>query len=245
MRRVFPDQVELDDGDLAETYAYPSDVQWVRASVISSLDGAAQGPNGLSGSLGTDADRRVLALLRGLADVVLVGAGTVRAERYGPVEFVEEHADSRRLCGQPPTAPIAVVSRSLDFEPTAPLFAEAEQQTIVVTVSSAPAGRQKALADVADLVIAGEHDVDVSAALAALAERDLRRVLCEGGPSLLADAIHAEAIDELCLTVSPMIVGWPAARIVDGGQMESNSRWELAHVIDDDSTLLTRWLRQA
>lgn len=243
MRRVFPDQLELDESDLADEYAYPSAGRWVRASAISSIDGAAQGPDRLSGSLGTDADRRLLALLRGLADVVLVGAGTVRAEGYAPVDYVAEHAEMRRRRGRPPTAPIAVVSRTLDLEPTAPLFTKAEQQTIVVTTSTSPADRQEALAKVADVVIAGEHDVEFDEALAALDERGMRRVLCEGGPSLLAAAIHDEAIDELCLTISPKVVGGPTARIAAGRPLDTGNRWELAHVIDDASTLLTRWTR--
>lgn len=247
MRRIFPiPAVELDTADsLVAAYAYPAG-RWVRANMISSIDGAAQGINGRSGSLGTDGDRRVFALLRGLADVVFVGAGTVRTEGYGPVDYVPEYADVRRAEGRPPTCPIAVVSRRLDLDPSAPLFADADPRSIVVTVESSPAKRRAELSRVADVIVAGATSIDARLVLDRLAERGLTRVVCEGGPHLLADMIRADAVDELCLTISPQMVGGDAMRILDTSSLPAGPvAWRLASIIQDGSALLTRWTRDS
>lgn len=213
--------------------------------MVSTLDGAARGANERSGSISTAADREVFALMRGLADVVFVGAGTVRKERYGPVDLIAEHAQRRRHNGQPRTAPIAVVSRSLTFDPSAPLFAKAEQRTIVFTSESSPQERRNALSEVADVVIAGDESVDVTTALDELDRRGLRQVLCEGGPTLLAQVVHADLLDELCLTLTPALAAGPALRILDGPLLPSGTdTWDLGHIIEDDSALLTRWTRR-
>ncbi|NED94130.1 pyrimidine reductase family protein [Phytoactinopolyspora alkaliphila] len=215
--------------------------------MVSSIDGAAQGPDARSGTLSTPTDQRVFALLRALADVVLVGAGTARAESYGPAEPDTVYATLRERDGRPPAAPMAVVSRRLELHPSSPLFTRAldvtgaAQRTIVLTVESAPPERRSALAEVADVIVAGEKDVDPSAALSQLAERGLRRVLCEGGPSLLAEVARAGRLDELCYTVTPMLAGGYATRILDGAPIH-DSRWQLAHLLEDDGALLTRWL---
>ncbi|WP_205857441.1 dihydrofolate reductase family protein, partial [Phytoactinopolyspora endophytica] len=153
MRLIYPPQDpaergagDLDDPEsLAAAYAYPesADGVWLRAMMVSSIDGAAQGPDGRSGTLSTPPDQKTLALLRALADVVLVGAGTARAEHYGPVEPHTDYARLRERAGQPPAAPMAVVSRRLELHPSSPLFTHAQemtgskQRTIIFTVESA------------------------------------------------------------------------------------------------------------
>lgn len=231
--------------DLAGAYAYPSlgaGEAWLRANMVTSLDGATQGADGRSASVSSPPDRRVLSLLRGLADVVLVGAGTARAEGYGPVEPRPEYAAARRRAGQLPAPPIAVVSRSLDLDPAARLFAaDGAQRTIVVTVDSSPADRRRALAGLADVVVAGDTSIDVDAAVAALAERGLQRIDCEGGAHLLGHIIAAGRLDELCYTITPAIVGGSSNRLIETA-LQLTSEWELAHIIEDGGTLLTRWL---
>jgi riboflavin biosynthesis pyrimidine reductase len=140
-----------------------------------------------------------------------------------------------------------VVSRRLELEPSAALFTRAPdmtgsaQRTIVFTVESAPPERRAALADVADVVVAGHTDVDIAAVLDNLAGRGLHRVLTEGGPQLLAHIVRAGALDELCFTMTPMLVGGYATHILDGAPI-GDSRWQLAHLIEDAGTLLTRWV---
>ena len=213
--------------DLDSAYAYPEladGVPWMRANMVTSLDGAAQGPDGRSATVSSPPDRVVLSLLRRLADVIVAGAGTVRAEHYGPAD-----------------RPIAVVSRSLALDPSAPLFAAATHRTIVLTCAAAPADRLAALSAVADVVVAGDTELDVPAAVRALAERGLTRILCEGGPQLLAAIVEADALDELCYTMSPAMVGGRSERLL-ATPSSLRSEWTLGHLIEDGGTLLTRWV---
>jgi len=236
-----PVQDDVDDETLTELYAYPADRPWVRANMVSSLDGAVTGPDARSGSLATAADRRVFSVLRALCDVVLVGAGTARAEGYGPARVTPDRAALRARLGLREAPTIAVVSGSLDLDPSAPLFTEAHEPTLVLTHAGSPTDRQDALTLVADVGVVGENHVDVRAALSALHGRGLTRVLCEGGPHLLADVAAAGALDELCLTVAPVLEGGTAPRILTGPPLDLPM--QLGHVLEEEGTLLTRWVR--
>lgn len=252
MRRLIPaanDAAPVTDDDLPDLYAAPPlddrvGGTWFRANMIASLDGSAHGPDGLSGSLGTPRDTHLLALLRATADVIVVGCGTVRAEGYGPVEIHPRFAAIRAAAGLPPTPPIAVVSRSLDLDPDAPLFTAAPEhaRTIVVTVEESPADRRRALGSVADVVVAGGPSVDPRRLVDALTERGHRRLLTEGGPHLLRDLIAAGVVDELCLTVSLRTVGGDAGRILAGAPTDP-ARWRPHLLLLDDDLLLGRWFR--
>jgi riboflavin biosynthesis pyrimidine reductase len=243
MRQLAP--THLDEVDLRAAYAYPTDVgdrAWLRANMVSSLDGAAV-VDGRSGALGGAGDKEVFDLLRGLADAVLVGAGTARIEGYRAKDV---HADPRAArpraaLGQRPVPVLVLVSARLALDPASELFHGGLGQTIVLTPASSPADRRALLADVAEVVVAGEDRLDVGAALDALAERGLSRLLCEGGPTLLADVSAAGRLDELCLTVTPRLVGGEARRIMRGAMLDQS--FELAHLLDDDSTLFARYVR--
>lgn len=243
--------------DLAGLYAYPDraavDPPWVRANMIESADGAAA-VDGLSGGLGGPADREVFGLLRALAGVILVGAGTVRAEGYRPARVAARWASLR--AGRPATPPIAVLSGRLDFDPAGPLLAEAPAgaRTIVITAESAPADRRAAVARRADVLIGGEHEVSAAAAVAALAGQGHRQILAEGGPHLLGQLAAARLIDELCVTLSPVLAAGPAGRIIQGpapvpggpvpdGQVPAGpGRLTLAHVLAEGDYLLCRYV---
>lgn len=236
----------LEDADLAELYAYPADLDkpWLRANVVSTLDGAASGPDGSSRSINNAADLRVFALLRSLADVVLVGAGTARAEGYRPVRTREVWRERRMAMGLTATPALAVVTRSLDLPVDALEPVDGGGSVLVVTSSGADATAVAAAREAlgSDAVIqTGSDNVDLADALAQLGERGLPRVLCEGGPRLLSDLVAAELVDELCLTVVPTLAGGLAARITSGGPLDLPLR--LGHLVESDGTLLTRWLR--
>lgn len=229
--------------DLAALYAYP-DGPWLRANMVSSVDGAAS-LKGASAGLSSDTDRRLFALLRTLSDIILVGAATVRTERYKPARLQPEWADLRS--GRPPTPPIAVVTRRLDLDPDSPLItaAPADARTIVITTSHAPPDIRAALEPRADVIVAGEESVDFKAAVAALAERGHRRLLAEGGPHLLGELLAAGLLDELCLTTGPLLAGPGPGRIVAGGDPAAASRpLDLAHVLEEDGFLFCRYTRK-
>ncbi|MGH9068458.1 MAG: dihydrofolate reductase family protein, partial [Acidimicrobiales bacterium] len=149
----------------------------------------------------------------------------------------------RQARGLSEVPPVAVVTRSAALDPEGRLFVDTSTRPIVVTCARAPADRLRELARRAELVVAGEEDVDLGAALDALAERGLRRVSCEGGPHLLAGIVAVGRLDELCLTISPMALGGQAVRILDGPLQEPPLHLGLAHVLEDQGALFLRYLR--
>lgn len=250
MRQIYPGGCARTDDALAALYAFPDTTTgcWLRANMVASLDGAAT-VGGRSGGLSGAADEQVFAMLRAHADVILVGAGTARAEHYGPVRPESEGLRWAFLRdGRTPSAPIAVVTRALDLDLDGPLLTGAppHARTIVITTESAPAARRRAAARTAEVIVAGEAHVDLKAAVDALTERGYQRISCEGGPHLLGQIADSGLLDELCLTVSPLLAGPGAHRIVTGGlPMPGGAAlpFTLAHVLADESYLLCRYVR--
>jgi riboflavin biosynthesis pyrimidine reductase len=231
----------VDDLGLTRLYAYPSD-RWLRANMVASADGAAT-LDGLSGGLSSPGDRRLFWVLRGLADVVMAGAGTARAEGYRAARAKDWWSRLGLREGRPDAPPIALVSQSLDLDPGNPVFtgAPADARTIVITSAAAPADARTALERVADVIVAGDTLVNLEDALGALHDRGLSRVLCEGGPHLLGQLAAAGLLDELSLTVSPVLAGPGAPGIVEGAPFSAR-RLALAHVLEEDGTLFCRYV---
>lgn len=221
----------------------PDGRPWVLINMVASVDGATT-VGGRSGGLGTHADQQAFRAIRAVADVVLVAAGTMRAEGYGPPKVSPRVRAARMARGQAPVPRLAIVTGSLDLDPSAPVFAEAEQSSIVVTGESADPARVAALEGVAEVVRAGRDRVDPAAVLAALAERGASVVLCEGGPSLNGQLVAADLVDEVCLTLAPGLVGGPSARVAHGGDGDALRGLELAHVLTGDGALVLRYLRR-
>lgn len=239
-----------DPAALAELYPWPEPPAgrhtWVRATMVQSLDGATAGDDGRSGSVSSAVDREVFRMLRGLADVVLVGAGTARAEGYGPALVNRDLVGARRSRGSRDAAVVAQVTSSGGVEAGRGMFDE-PGAALVVLADGDPAALERAV-DVAGqdaVVLAGHMDdggVDLAAALGALADRGLPRVLCEGGPALLGALAAADLLDEMCLTTSPTLVGGEAVRVVTGEAL-AGRRYVLAGLLHSDSSLLARWVR--
>jgi riboflavin biosynthesis pyrimidine reductase len=255
VRQIYPEPADLTDRELAARYSYPDRAAvppyWLRANMVTSLDGAAT-VGGRSGGLSGQADQQVFAMLRALADVIVVGAGTARTEGYRPVRPRTEGVRWAWLReGRTPSPPIAVVTRRLDLDPDSPLLTAAPDhaRTIVITTEAAPAGRRMQASATAEVIVAGRESVDIGAAITALAGRGHRRILTEGGPYLLTQIIEAGLLDDLCLTVSPLLAGPGAGRIVaDIGPMHEPGGLDarplsLAHVLAEDGQLLCRYVR--
>ena len=211
--------------DLLAAYD-PGPGRLVRADMVTSVDGAAV-VSGSSRPLSTPADRAVFRALRALSDVVLVGAGTARREAYGAVALAREHRAWRAERGRPETPALAVVSRSLD------LPRGLVESAAVITCAAAPHE------GLPDAVVAGDTEVDLREALDRLADRGLLSVLCEGGPALLGDLVAAGLLDELCLTLSPYLVG--AAPGLLPAALPLPVPLELVHLLESEGTLLLRW----
>lgn len=229
---------------MADLYAYPEPVPargWVRASMVSTLDGSAAGPDGRSGGLGGSVDRAAFTVMRGLCDVVLVGAGTVRAEEYGAPAADPVFAERRRARGQRPAPALAVVTRSGRVPVGNGLF-EGVSPTFVVTTTRADLSALREEAGPDQVIVAGDEDVDVDDAVRVLAARGFRRILLEGGPSLLGHTLAAGRVDELCLTWAPTLVAGQGPRIALGPDSEVTAR--PAHLLVAGDVLLGRWLVQ-
>jgi riboflavin biosynthesis pyrimidine reductase len=239
MRRLFPSPSAA--VDLVEAYIPDITVgrPFVRLNMISSLDGAIS-VEGRSGALGGAADQRVFATLRAHADVILVGAGTVRTEGYGKVRLDKEMQRVRVARGQAALPPIAVVSGSLRLDWSSPFFTGPGPRPIVVTSDAAAARAPSAVAGVADMVAAGAEQVDLERAIDALGARGAHNVLVEGGPGINGDLARAKLIDELCLTVSPRIVGGQGPRIMAGAPFDPPYEPVVRHLLEDDGFLFLR-----
>jgi riboflavin biosynthesis pyrimidine reductase len=236
VQTIFPSAGgELDLFGLAEAYAYPRE-RWVRANMVTSADGAAYVDGRSTGLSGPD-DKRIFGVLRALADVVLVGAGTARAEEYRPALRRPSLASLR--AGRPETPAIALVTRSLGLNLASSLFTDTppDARTIVITCAASDADLRATTAKVADVIVAGEETVDLSQALQALEDRGMGRVLCEGGPHLLGDLAAADLLNELCLSLSPTLAGPGATRIIAGQPLAAH-RMKLAHVLAGEADFL-------
>ena len=211
----------LDDAALFKAYATPAPT-WLRANMVGSLDGAATGLDGRTGSLNNAVDTRVFDLLRASSDAVLVGAGTARSEGYGPT-----------------SVPIVVVSRSGQVPPL--LRSAPSGSVLLATTGSAPALTEaRELLGDDHVLVAGVEDVDLTVLLGLLHARGLRRLLGEGGPTLLRDLLAAGVVDELCLTTVPRVLAGEHPRITAGAPVDVPLRLRL--LLEEAGTLLARWL---
>jgi riboflavin biosynthesis pyrimidine reductase len=228
LRLLLPEPRSLDDVDLLDLCA---PAPGLRAGFVLSTDGAVSA-GGSSRPLQSPADLLSFTTLRAVSDAVVVGAGTARAEDYGPVRPRPAGREWRAAHGLPEQPPLVLVSRSLDLDPGARCFTG---PTVVVTCAAAPdPGRFP------DVVVAGEEEVDLADAVRQLAARGLRRLLCEGGPQLLTALLRAGLVDELCLTLSPLLVG--AAPGLVAGPLAAPVPLRLEHLVDaGDGVLLARY----
>ncbi len=237
-----------DDARLAAFYTYPNDLDrcWVRANMISSLDGGAT-DDGKAGGLAGPGDRALFARMRQEADVVLVGASTVRIENYSGAQMSVAQRQDRATRGQAEVPPIAVVTHSADFEHDAKIFTRSEVPPLIMTSRETVAdarGRLGSMAEVIDASGAQTDRVDLAVVLANFAERGLLRVLSEGGPGMISLLTEHDLLDELCITIAPILVGGQARRIA-AGEGEAHTRMRRSHLLtDDEGYLYTRYVKE-
>ncbi len=244
MRRIWPPEVvgELDRPELERLYGYPRDrTKWLAVNFVSSADGAVT-IAGRSRPLSNSADRAVYPLGSKLADVIMVGARTAIVEEFTGITPDDELLELRERHGLAPVPPIAVITSGLSLPPDAPVITDVRTPTIVVTCASAPRELRDAWAAAgADLLIAGADQVDLAAAVERLAERGLGRIHCDGGPTLFGALLQAGAVDELRLTLSPLLVSGAASRIASGAAIDP-AVLSLDSVLAENDTLIMRYL---
>ncbi|MCC3762251.1 pyrimidine reductase family protein [Glycomyces sp. TRM65418] len=232
---------ELTDDEMYAAYEPPAP-DWLRVNFVASADGAAT-LEGRSGPLSGEEDKRVFKILRARCDVLLAGAGTVRTEGYGPLVLSPERTAWRRSQGLPDVPVMAIVSRTASLDPAAGIFTEAPRRPILIVPADLAESRIEPFREVADVIAVGTGAVDLSLALAALRERGLRQVLCEGGPHVFGDLIAADLVDELDLTVSPLLAGAGSIRIAEGSASPEGRPLQLRHVLEAGGNLILRYLR--
>lgn len=240
MRLLLPSYRDLTVDELVDLYDWPAE-QWVRGLMAMTLDGAFVGPDGLSGSISGHGDQLVFSACRALSDVLLVGAGTVRAEGYRALRAKPEHAERRAERGQRPAPTLAVVSASCRFDWPNTSWVHSDERPVLLTVQAAEPGLRAAAATMGcDVAVVGDEVVDPAAALGALSDRGLTRVTCEGGPTLLGELVVADLLDELVLTLSPLL---SHAEVPRSSGPTVLTRMRLALLAEDDGYLFTRYVR--
>ncbi len=224
--------------ELVSLYRDPPD--GVRANMIMSLDGAAAF-DGVAGPLSDPTDQNLLLTLRGYADVILVGAGTVRAEGYGPVRLTPaQSAERRDRWGVYTPPPIAVVTHTGRLP--ASVFADPAQRPILVTTARLAHSRPD-LSVHADVLVTGDTAVDLRSAVQTLRAGGMRRVLCEGGPTLLDELVANDLVDEMCLTLSPTLAAAPASARPGAPALRVPARLALGHAVTVEDYVYLRYTR--
>ena len=218
---------------------YPrQDRPTLRVNFIASADGAVT-VDGLSGGLQGPGDKEVFDTLRMVCDALVVAAGTIRAEGYDALRLTAPARAWRTAHGLPEFPLMVIVSGSLDLDPEQLIFSDAPVRPIVLTHRAAPASP---IAGVAEVIPLGDDAVDLAAGVELLHRRGATQLLCEGGPGLLGSMIAADLVDELCLTVAPLLVGGEAGRIAHGPPA-SPRRMSLRHALTRDDMLFLRYVR--
>ncbi|MEO6989557.1 MAG: dihydrofolate reductase family protein [Aquihabitans sp.] len=243
VRQLLPEPADIDPFEAHGSALRPHSPgrPWLLINMVTTLDGATA-VGGVSGTLGGDADRTVFSAIRAVGDVILAGAATVRAEGYGPPRTPTARQAERTARGQELFPRIAVVTRSLDLDPTTPLFTDAVQRPLVYTVEGADETRWAALAEVAEVVAVGSDDVDMAAMAEHLYGTGARTVVVEGGPVINGHLLEAGLVDELNVTVAPVLAGGSSHRLTHGADPGAHEM-TLAHLWTADDVLLARYVR--
>jgi riboflavin biosynthesis pyrimidine reductase len=238
----------LGDAELLELYRHPAPEAgaWLRTNFVSSLDGSIQGPDGRSGSINTVSDQHVFAIHRALADVVVVAGGTARSEGYRAVDLAPWQQAVRQAEGLAPLPALVVVSASADLDPVIAAPALGAGGPVVVATTEGKPERDLAPLQTAGIEVLelGTDVVDLTRLVDELAGRGLPRLLCEGGPRLHRDLLAAGLVDELSLTLAPVVVGGEGARTTSGDPLPAPVDFELQFaLLGEDGALFTSYRR--
>jgi riboflavin biosynthesis pyrimidine reductase len=238
-----PDGIALlPDSPAGLDHYYGDPPQGVRANMVMTVDGAGAF-RGRTKAISDAADQDLLRQLRGHADAILVGGATVQAEKYGPVRLSAETRTKRELAGFAAVPPLVVVTAHAVLSAELKIFSPDGPRPIIATVQSS-AERAAELHEVADVIVAGDEEIEPARVLAALRERGLHRVLCEGGPFLLSRLIENDLVDDMCLTVSPYLAGSQPTTPQPASARDVPTQLRLRHVLTRNDLLYLRYSRR-
>ncbi|MGH8946825.1 MAG: dihydrofolate reductase family protein [Acidimicrobiia bacterium] len=211
---------------------------WIMFNMVVSVDGGTA-VDGSATPLNDPDDKMLFRALRSVADYVLVGAETVRAEKYGPVRLDDEHLVQRRRAGLDHLPRLAIATRSADLDPAARAFSDPERPTMVITGVDADPSRVEALSEVAE--VAQLDDLSPAGIIDHLGDADV--VLCEGGPTLNGQFFATGLVDEVDLTIAPYLISGKSARIAHGETADPPLDMRLDRTLIGDVSLFLRYLR--
>jgi riboflavin-specific deaminase-like protein len=212
---------------------------WLMLNMVTSVDGATAVNHG-STRLSDGDDRTLFHALRAVPDVILVGAGTVRAEDYRPVKIGDDTMETRRAMGMTSKPRLAIVSGRLDLDADAKVFTDPDNQPVVITRASADPGKIEELSAVAEIVTL--PDVDAESIIGSLSSAKV--ILCEGGPTLNGQLAQAGLVDEINWTISPQLVSGDSKRILCGEVLSPPTRMRLDRALKGEWSLFLRYLRE-
>jgi len=242
MQRLLPDPGATTVAQQLETYRpweQPHEERpLVAMNFAATVDGRAT-IAGVSEPIGSATDTAMLVGLRRRFDAVMIGAGTMRAERYGRLVSDPEQHQRRERLGLPPEPLMVIVSGRLDLPWDAPLFTAGGGRVLIFTASEAEPPETATALEVV------RHDgfVNLAEALRQLRqERDIRALLCEGGPGLHAELEGGGVVDDLFLTIAPKLAGGEAPRIIEG-ELPQVAELELAWLLEERGELFARYRR--
>lgn len=232
---------EIAAADVVGRYPWPESGRWVRAMMVTTLDGAAAGPDALSGSISSDADKAVFDAVRQFADVILVGAHTIRAEEYGPV-VASRYPEKERVLEGLASAPVLVtVSGRLDLPWELPLFRESSQRPIVFTAGEPEPEALATAREHAEVIVLSGTQVDPRILLDALEARGWDRIVCEGGPTFLNELLREDLVDEADITLSPSFSG--TGHSPSTSLLPQVLSFDLVQVLEADGFVMNRYVR--
>lgn len=241
MRRLIPDPGPTDLENELKTYRPfenpPDERPRVAVNMVTSLDGRAA-IHGRSRELGSQADTEHLIGLRSRFDAVMIGGGTMRAERYGRIISRPEHRERRVANGLEADALAVIISGALDLPFDARLFTDGDGRVVIFT-------RENAAPETATPVelVSSAGRVDLAEALAHLRrEEGVRALLCEGGPRVFGQLVAADLVDDFFLTINPVATGGVAPRILEGN-LPDKARFELVSLSEAEGDLFARYRR--
>jgi riboflavin biosynthesis pyrimidine reductase len=211
---------------------------WVFLNMVTSIDGSVT-LHGGSTALSDDEDRALFHALRVVPDVILVGAGTVRAENYRPISLSGDKAAMRTAAGMSASPTLAIVSGSLAIDPGARVFSDPGNRPVILTGPAADPVRLSALSEVAAVEVLPA--LDGGSIVEALGNAD--RILCEGGPTLNGYLLSAGMVDEINWTISPNLLSGPGPRMADGPVAGPHTEMDLARAWRGERSLFLRYVR--